>query len=33
MEEVIYAPQYICPNCDEPFDGHECENCRYTENR
>ena len=33
MEEVIYAPQYICPNCDEPFDGHECENCHYIEER
>lgn len=23
----------ICPNCGKPFDGHECENCRYTEER
>ena len=33
MEEVTYAPQYTCPNCGEPFDGHECGNCHYTENR
>jgi hypothetical protein len=25
--------QFICPNCGEPFDGHECENCKYTEER
>lgn len=33
MEEITYAPQYTCPNCGELFDGHECENCHYTENR
>lgn len=31
--EPVYAPQYTCPNCGELFDGHECENCHYTENR
>lgn len=31
--EVTYAPQYTCPNCGELFDGHECENCHYIENR
>ena len=31
--EPTYAPQYTCPNCGELFDGHECENCHYTENR
>lgn len=31
--EVTYAPQYTCPNCGELFDGHECKNCHYTENR
>lgn len=25
--------KFICPNCGEPFDGHECENCKYTEER
>ena len=33
MEEITYAPQYTCPNCGELFNGHECENCHYTENR
>ena len=33
VPEVTYAPQYTCPNCGELFDGHECENCHYTENR
>ena len=28
-----YGKQFICPNCGEPFDGHECENCKYTEER
>lgn len=28
-----YGKQFTCPNCGEPFDGHECENCHYTENR
>lgn len=23
--------QYTCPNCSEPFDGHHCESCGYTE--
>ena len=31
--EPIYTSQYTCPNCGELFDGHECENCHYTENR
>lgn len=31
--EVTYAPQYTCPNCGELFDGRECENCHYIENR
>lgn len=26
-----YGKQFTCPNCGEPFDGHECENCHYTE--
>lgn len=36
VEESIacdYGKQFICPNCGEPFDGHECENCYYTEDR
>lgn len=36
VEESIacdYGKQFICPNCSEPFDGHECENCKYTEGR
>lgn len=28
-----YSKQFICPNCGEPFDRHECENCYYTEDR
>ena len=28
-----FEKQFICPNCGEPFDGHECENCKYTEER
>lgn len=28
-----YGKQFICPNCGEPFDGHEYENCKYTEER
>lgn len=28
-----YSLQYKCPNCDELFDGHECENCHYIEKR
>lgn len=28
-----YGKRFICPNCGEPFDGHECENCYYTEDR
>lgn len=28
-----YGKQFICPNCGEPFDGHKCENCKYTEER
>lgn len=28
-----YGKQFICPNCGEPFDGQECENCKYTEER
>ena len=31
--EPLYGPQYTCPNCGELFDGHECENCHYTEER
>lgn len=31
--EPVYAPQYTCPDCGELSDGHECENCHYTENR
>ena len=34
VEESIacdYGKQFICPNCGEPFGGHECENCKYTE--
>ena len=33
VDETTYTSQYKCPNCDELFDGHECENCHYTENR
>ena len=33
VPEIIYAPQYTCPNCGELFDGHECENCHYIENK
>ena len=36
VEESIacdYGKQFVCPNCGEPFDGHECENCKYTEER
>lgn len=36
MDLFIYlldGKQFICPNCGEPFDGHECENCKYTEER
>ena len=28
-----YGEQFICPNCGETFDGHECENCKYTEEK
>lgn len=31
--EPLYGPQYTCPDCGELFDGHECENCHYTEER
>ena len=31
--EPLYEPQYTCPNCGELFDGHECENCHYIEER
>ena len=36
VEESIacdYGKQFVCPNCGEPFDGHECENCKYTEEK
>lgn len=36
VEESIacdYGKQFVCPNCGEPFDGHKCENCKYTEER
>lgn len=36
VEESIacdYDRQFICPDCGGPFDGHECENCKYTEER
>ena len=33
VPEVTYEPQYTCPNCGELFDGHECENCHYIENK
>lgn len=33
MEEYPTTSQCKCPNCDEYFDGHECENCHYTEER
>ncbi len=33
ISEVTYGPQYICPNCGELFDGRECENCHYVENK
>ena len=33
VPEVIYEPQYTCPNCGELFDGHECENCHYIEKK
>ena len=33
VPEVIYEPQYTCPNYEELFDGHECENCHYIENK
>ena len=36
VEESIacdYGKQFICPNCGEPFDGHECKNCKYTEEK
>lgn len=29
--DLNWGEQYICPNCGEPFDGHHCENCNYTE--
>lgn len=25
--------EYTQKDCGEPFDGHECENCKYTEER
>lgn len=28
-----YDRQSVCPDCGETFDGHECENCKYTEER
>ena len=36
VEESIacdYGRQSVCPDCGKPFDGHECENCKYTEER
>ena len=36
VEESIacdYGKQFICPNCGELFDGHECENCKYIEEK
>ena len=33
VQKVTYEPQYTCPNCGELFDGHECENCHYVENK
>lgn len=33
VPKTVYTPQYTCPNCGELFDGHECENCKYTEER
>lgn len=33
VPEIIYEPQYTCPNCGELFNGHKCENCHYTENK
>ena len=33
ISEVTYGPQYVCPNCGELFDGRECENCHYVENK
>ena len=29
--ELLYKPQFTCPNCDESFNGYECENCHYIE--
>lgn len=29
--ELDWGELYVCPNCSEPFDGHHCENCNYTE--
>lgn len=29
--DLDWGEQYVCPNCGEPFDGHHCENCEYTE--
>ena len=29
--ELDWGEQYVCPNCDELFDGHHCESCNYTE--
>lgn len=32
-QQCDYSKQFICPDCGEPFDGHECKNCKYTEER
>ena len=32
MEEEPITSQFICPNCEEPFNGY-CENCHYKEIR
>lgn len=29
--ELDWGMAYICPNCGEPFDGHHCSNCLYTD--
>lgn len=29
--DIDWGTQYTCPNCGEPFDGHHCESCGYTE--
>lgn len=28
-KEYNWGLDYICPNCDEPYDGYYCENCGY----